>query len=306
MNLDEEKELLSICIPTWNRVAVLKDLLNAIGKQILGDGLGDDVAVYVSDNASDDGTQELCRGWIGRLPRFYYSRNSENIGGDANILHVRTLGRGHYVWVYGDDDILHERALANVVNLLRNESPGLIVAVHAKYGLPRPPAGRYEDYRAYAETCIQTNSHVLGEQSLITSSIHRSDCYDMQYARERLATHLAQMYGLVRKVYALRAKVVVPDFPVISLSDNLIGTTEAWVNLDASWIAYFTWLQSELDLPELDPLEPSRIARRLMLRQILLNPFGYLWQHRKQLANPTAWGFALRRLMGRHRSDRLR
>ena len=303
MKLDDGKELLSICIPTRNRIAFLKDLLDTIGKQILDDELGEEIAVYVSDNASDDGTQELCQGWIGRLPRFYYSRNSENIGGDANILHVRTLGRGHYVWVYGDDDILHARALVNVVDLLRRESPGLIVAVHAKYGLPKPTEGSYEDYRWYAKACIQKNVHVLGEQSLITSSIHRSDCYDVEYARERLDTHLAQMYGLVRKVYELRAKVVVPDFSVISLSDNLIGATEAWVNLDASWIAYFTWLRAELDLPELDPLAPSRIARRLMLRQIVLNPFGYLWHHRKQLKNPTAWGFAWRRLVGRHRAD---
>lgn len=300
MKLDDGKELLSICIPTRNRIAFLKDLLETIRKQVLEEELGEDVAIYVSDNASDDGTQELCRGWIGRLPRFYYSRNSENIGADANILHVRTLGRGQYVWVYGDDDILQERAIANVVNLLRKESPGVIVAVHSKYGLPKPPPGNYEDYRAYAKTCIQKNAHVLGEQSLITSNIHRADCYDVEYAREQLDTHLAQMYGLVRKVYESRAKVVVPDFPVISLSDNLIGSTEAWINLDASWVVYFTWLRSELDLPALDPLEPSRIARRLMLRQIVLNPFGYLWQHRKQLANPTAWRFALRRLMGRH------
>ena len=303
MKQGEEKELLSICIPTRNRVAFLTDLLDTIGRQILEDDLGEDVAVYVSDNASDDGTQELCRRWQGRLPRFYYSRNIVNIGGDANILHVRTLGRGSYVWVYGDDDILHERALVAVVNLLREEAPGLLVAIHGKYGLPKPPARCYDDFRSYAKTCIHANVHVLGEQSLITSNIHRSDCYDVEYARQRLDTHLAQMYGLVRSVYKLRAKVVIPDFPVISLSDKLIGSTEAWINLDASWIAYFTWLQTELGLPELDPLAPSRIARRLMLRQILLNPFGYLWHHRKQLANPTAWRFAVRRLIGGHRSN---
>ena len=43
-------ELLSICIPTYNRSRLLGIILNTLGQQIKAAGT-DDVVVYVSDNS---------------------------------------------------------------------------------------------------------------------------------------------------------------------------------------------------------------------------------------------------------------
>jgi abequosyltransferase len=49
------QELLSICIPTYNRARLLKQILGVLGGQIKTAG-ADSVVLYISDNGSTDTT----------------------------------------------------------------------------------------------------------------------------------------------------------------------------------------------------------------------------------------------------------
>ena len=292
-------ELLSVCIPTRNRAGYLRDLLTAFARQVRADQIGPEAVVfYFSDNASDDATPEVIREFAGQVPQSVYHRNPANIGGDNNILHVRTLGRGQYIWVLGDDELLADNALVNLLQLLRQTRPGLVLAYGPGYDLRIRAPQVFTDFRAYAQECIHANVHALAEHSLISSNIYRADCYDFDYARETLPTHYPQLYGMIRPLFKQRAAVVLPGFPIIIMRETPAAAVDGlWISdLDAIWIGYFKWLRDELQLPELDPNAPSRHARQAMIRKMFRHPFRYLANNWRSLFNPTAYVFVFNRL----------
>lgn len=76
----------------------------------------DDFELIISDNASTDGTAEICREHAARDHRLHYLRNPENIGPVANFNRVLSLARGEYFMWASHDDMWHptyvERCLA--------------------------------------------------------------------------------------------------------------------------------------------------------------------------------------------------
>lgn len=104
---------LSICIPTYNRVAFLGEALDSVIRQAT-----DEVEIVVSDNASTDNTEALVREYQAHFPRIRYHKNPENLGADRNFLKVVELGEGEYCWLLGSDDALAEGAIAAMLPLL--------------------------------------------------------------------------------------------------------------------------------------------------------------------------------------------
>ena len=98
---------LSICIPTYNRAALLRETLENVIAQATNE-----VEIVVSDNASPDNTEEIVRGFQKRFPRLTYFRQSENRGADRNYLNAVACAQGEYCWLLGDDDLLEDGAIA--------------------------------------------------------------------------------------------------------------------------------------------------------------------------------------------------
>ena len=80
--------LLSICIPTYNRAYYLDQCLEAIVHQ---DGFDERVEVVISDNASTDNTQELCKKYTEQYPNIRYFRN-EVMGPNLHPVLQRATG----------------------------------------------------------------------------------------------------------------------------------------------------------------------------------------------------------------------
>ena len=293
------QELLSVCIPTRNRARYLRDLLTAFARQVSENRLGPaEVSFYISDNTSDDDTPEVIREFARQVPWTTATRNPANIGADNNILHVRLMGRGKYIWVIGDDELLADGALANLLGLLRRGAPGLILAYDRRYDLRLRVPQEFSDYRKFAQECVRTNVHALAEHSLISSNIYRADCHDLDFARETLHTSYPQLYGMVRPLFKKKAAVVLPDFPIIIMRDAPAAAVDGvWLNdLDAIWITYFKWLREELQLPELDPAAPSRHARRALVKKMFFHPLNFLANNWRSLFSPSAYLFVFNRL----------
>jgi abequosyltransferase len=119
------KILLSIAIPTFNRAIYLKDSLSQIQSELknITSGL---VEVYVSDNASTDQTAEVVKNAQGKGLSVRYVLNPENIGSDANIAQCFNDALGKYVMIMGDDDLFVDGALADLVNHLQTYEYGLV------------------------------------------------------------------------------------------------------------------------------------------------------------------------------------
>jgi len=115
---------LSIAIPTYNRAKSLENLLQGLLPQ--AQKLGNKVEVCISDNASPDTTREVVMNFENEYPGLIRYRASEkNLGVDKNILLVMEMSRGEFIWTLGDDDTIAENAVAEVLELIRNNRTGV-------------------------------------------------------------------------------------------------------------------------------------------------------------------------------------
>lgn len=112
--------LLSICIPTYKRVDCLRQCLASIIDQFNDPSVRERVEVVISDNASNDGTEQLIKEYQKEFSNIYYYKNSENIGHDGNVLNVAEKAKGYYVWFLGDDDALFPDALGYLLEKLKS------------------------------------------------------------------------------------------------------------------------------------------------------------------------------------------
>lgn len=297
--MNSNPELLSVCIPTRNRARYLQEILAAFAKQVSQNKFGPEhVGFHVSDNASDDNTPEVFQGFAQQVSWAKYWRNPSNIGADRNILHVRTHARGQYIWAIGDDELICDKALANLLRLLREKQPGLVIAYNSAYGFDLPTPQVFSDYKDFARACILTNPHALAEHTLISSNIYRADCFDADFALASLQTFYPHMYGMLRALLKKQASVVLPDFPIISIREQQPAPVDGtWVdNLDACWVGYFTWLREEMQMPELNPHAPSDFARRSLFNRMSKHPLRFLRKNWHSLFQPKAYRFVYNRL----------
>lgn len=115
------KPLLSICIPTYNRAEFLRDALDSIVGQI-NENNKDKIGICISDNASEDNTEELVNEYQEKLtvPIIYY-KNEKNMGADYNYLKVAEIANGKYFWWLGSDDIIEEGGIDRLIEEINHK-----------------------------------------------------------------------------------------------------------------------------------------------------------------------------------------
>ena len=116
--------LLSIIIPTYNRVHYLENLLCSIVKQIDIYSLENTVEILISNNNSSDSTKEFVNSFINKYPKisFIFLNNEKNIGGIKNFFKLLENVKGSYWYFIGDDDLLAENSLLKVVNCIKENN----------------------------------------------------------------------------------------------------------------------------------------------------------------------------------------
>lgn len=104
--------LLSICIPTYNRSACLRECLESL--LVSARGYEDRIEIVISDNASTDDTSDVVSEFQQRNPFIRYHRNESNVGSEPNRYIVVSLATGKYIWIFSDDDKVTEQAVAAI------------------------------------------------------------------------------------------------------------------------------------------------------------------------------------------------
>jgi glycosyltransferase involved in cell wall biosynthesis len=117
--------LLTIGIPTYNRVNRLPRLLDSIVAQLPAE-MRPIVEVLVSDNASTDGTPELVARYV-KAHGIVSRRNPENLGYDGNVAAIAATAQGEFLWMMGDDDWLAPGSLERLAGLLRADAADVII-----------------------------------------------------------------------------------------------------------------------------------------------------------------------------------
>jgi glycosyltransferase involved in cell wall biosynthesis len=123
--VSNRKPKVSIGLPVYNGERFLKGALDSL----LGQSYAD-FELIVSDNASTDGTEEICRLYESTDPRVRYSRNSTNIGVGRNFNRVFKLSRGGYFKWASADDICEKEHLTRCIDVLDHDSS--VVLAHSK------------------------------------------------------------------------------------------------------------------------------------------------------------------------------
>ena len=112
----------SIGIPVYNGERFLPEALDSMLNQEV-----EDFELIVSDNASEDRTEEVARSYCERDPRVRYHRNEVNVGLVANFNRVFELSTGPYFRWAASDDVLESHYLTRCVEVLDSD-PGVVLA----------------------------------------------------------------------------------------------------------------------------------------------------------------------------------
>lgn len=89
----------SIGMPVYNGERFLQEALDSILAQTF-----QDFELIISDNASTDRTQEICRAYVAKDQRIRYYCNTQNLGAAWNFNRVFELSQGEYFkWAAYDD-----------------------------------------------------------------------------------------------------------------------------------------------------------------------------------------------------------
>ncbi|EGI77341.1 FkbM family methyltransferase [Hylemonella gracilis] len=128
---------ISICITTYNRADWLA--VNLENLMRVSQAVRDKIEIIVCDNCSEDKTPEIAARFFTHKNFFYY-RNTANIGMLGNLPQTVAHARGAYVWLLGDDDLLHQGALERVLGVIEKDAPDLINVNYAYTPEPVPPS----------------------------------------------------------------------------------------------------------------------------------------------------------------------
>jgi glycosyltransferase involved in cell wall biosynthesis len=113
-----DEPLISICIPTFQRSAMLAQALKSVASQA-----DERIEVVICEQPSDDTeTLRVVEEFRPRFGKFNYVRNERNIGFDGNFLKVINLATGRYCWPLSDDDQLEPGGLAHVIRALEENA----------------------------------------------------------------------------------------------------------------------------------------------------------------------------------------
>ena len=160
------------------------------------------VECVVSDNFSNDATQEILAKYQKQFPFLRVSRNTSNIGIIGNITKVASeLAQGQFVWLIGDDDVMTIGAVERLIKRLHQSSTVDLVAFNVAF----------EDGNAHRPTSQQALGGVVSQ----TEKTLRKLAVDGEFAFEQLfegpCADLTPMYSL-----ALRHSLWQQHYPVAS------------------------------------------------------------------------------------------
>ncbi|HLO89181.1 MAG TPA: glycosyltransferase family 2 protein [Nostocaceae cyanobacterium] len=112
-------KLLTIAIPTYNRADLLDKQLAWLFQAIKG--FESECEILVSDNCSTDHTQLVIKKWQANFTNvtFHSNRNPKNLGVMKNIIYCLNAATTKYIWTIGDDDPVQNRAIAYVINKIK-------------------------------------------------------------------------------------------------------------------------------------------------------------------------------------------
>jgi glycosyltransferase involved in cell wall biosynthesis len=117
-----QKPKVSIGLPVFNGERYLAGALQCLLQQDY-----DDLEIILSDNASTDLTEAICRDFAARDPRIRYYRNETNTGASGNYNRVFELARGQFFKWMSHDDECHPALIRRCLEVFEQGPPTTVL-----------------------------------------------------------------------------------------------------------------------------------------------------------------------------------
>ncbi len=131
--------LVSIGVPVYNGACFLPQALDSLLSQTVAD-----FELIISDNASNDDTEKICRDYARRDERIRYIRQPSNLGAPANWNFVAEQARGKYFKWSSANDYCAPETLARCVSAMEAD-PGIVLC-YGRTCLLEEESGKREEY----------------------------------------------------------------------------------------------------------------------------------------------------------------
>jgi glycosyltransferase involved in cell wall biosynthesis len=253
---------LTIVISTYNRVERLRIGLQNVIEKVDNLSFPANVEILVVNNASADGTRE----YLDSLPtdKVKVIHNSINQGMLGNLNVCALNSSGDYVWCLGDDDVIFDGAIEEVLQVIEDNNVPLI---YINYAQLIPITGKQESdsYRNIAchlnqsglyplQTSIQANSNLMTAiYALILRRDHAILCYSVTTDTMPFTTLAA---CVPTTCYALSLN---PKTLTYWIAKPLLGVDlrVSWINYAPIWILerfpemmlrFIDWSNQEVEL----------------------------------------------------------
>lgn len=117
----DQRPLLSIAIPTFNRAEILNNSLARIIPQIVQ--FADRIELIVSDNCSTDHTQQIVSEYKSKNPSFRFISHLQvkNTGYYGNFKTCKELSIGQFFWLLSDNEYLTPNAIEIIINNIQKD-----------------------------------------------------------------------------------------------------------------------------------------------------------------------------------------
>lgn len=253
--------LISICIPTFNRLKYLKKITSFLITEVSKYNLENIVEICISDNSSTDGSASYLKNLSADYSFIKYYSFNVNMGPDCNFVNAYSMGSGKYLWLLGDDEHLEKDGLVNLIHYLDYHSPDIIWLNHSQFIYKENEVSYMNDKVQYAKCVdkillfdvgsvggklkfvdsIQTGSksNLLFMSSHIIRISHFKRCFDMnaQMYVGSYAVHLL-LYLLALK-QSSKAMVLVE--PILSAQyANNRNMSFVWTKLRTGILSLYT------------------------------------------------------------------
>ena len=120
--------ILSILIPTYNRVGFLETTVEYFIQQIVKDGLENRVEILIGNDDPKDSDTVVYTNQLSYKHNFVHCWNHpKNLGLSQNVEFLVKEAGGEYILISGEDDLTKEGALKYYIDCIREKSPNYIL-----------------------------------------------------------------------------------------------------------------------------------------------------------------------------------
>jgi glycosyltransferase involved in cell wall biosynthesis len=126
--MSDYRPSVSICLPVYNGEKYVREALTSILEQTF-----EDFELIISDNASTDRTQEICRDASRRDRRVRYFRADVNRGLVWNFNRLFELAEGPYLVWLAHDDVMGKEYISRCVEALKQDPGAVLAYTNANY-----------------------------------------------------------------------------------------------------------------------------------------------------------------------------